>query len=327
MKFAARYTIFLPVHNGGKYLRLCVESILAQSYQYFDLVILENKSTDGSDEWLQRLVQQDSRVKVIPSDKSLSIEENWERILSIPKNEFMTTIGHDDLLDPDFLEVINKTIQEEPEANLYLTHFRLINHEGELIRHCAPMPKYETAADFLAARMAEIRDSFGTGYVIRSESYDRVGGIPAYPNLLFADDALWLKLIGSSVKVTSPQVCFSYRLHAGSTSGSPDYRALFYGLKQYLGFLREIAKDKHELARVIKLYGPQYVARRCQDYYCRLLRNMPRGKPVDSKELLEIKNMLREFASESMLDEKCAAFHRGGRIKSWVSSLKKQILG
>lgn len=321
-----KFTIFLPVKNGGNYLHLCVESILKQSYPDFDLVILENKSTDGSQDWLQRLAQQDSRVKVIVSDESLSIEDNWKRILTVEKNEFMTMIGHDDLLDRDFLEVINNSIIEEPNANLYLTHFRLIDSEGKLIRYCSPMPKYESAENFIAARMGEIRDSFGTGYVMRSELYNKVGGIPSYPNLLFADDTLWLKLIGSGVKVTSSQVCFSYRLHSGSTSGKPDNKALFYGLKNYLSFLKEFYKANPEVAKVIELYGSQYVAKRCQEYYCKTLRNAPWGKSVDTKELIEIKNLLSEFASEYVLDNKCLAYGRLPRAKYWVSSLTKEVL-
>ena len=321
-----KFTIFLPVKNGGNYLHLCVQSILTQSYPHFELVILENKSTDGSQEWLQALVQKDSRVKVIASNESLSIEDNWKRILTNTKNEFMTMIGHDDLLDRDFLEVINNSIIEEPNANLYFTHFRLIDSEGKLIRYCSPMPKYESAVNFLAARMGEIRDSFGTGYVMRSTVYNKVGGILSFPNLLFADDALWLQLIDSGVNVISSQVCFSYRLHSGSTSGNPDSKALFYGLMNYLNFLKELLNENTEVATVIKLYGPQYVARRCQEYYCKILRNVPWGKSVDEKELLEIKSILSEYAPEYMLDDKCLAYGRLPRAKYWVSSLIKEVL-
>lgn len=321
-----KFTIFLPVKNGGNYLHLCIESILKQSYPNFELVILENKSTDGSHEWLQVLALQDFRVKVMASDESLTIEDNWKRILTAKKNEYMTMIGHDDLLDCDFLEVINNTIIAEPNASLYLTHFRLIDSCGELTRYCSPMPKYESAVDFLAARMGEIRDSFGTGYVMRSELYDKVGGIPSYPNLLFADDALWLKLIDSGVKVTSSQVCFSYRLHSGSTSGKPDSKSLFYGLKNYLNFLKEFFKENTAVISVIRLYGPQYVAKRCQEYYCKSLRNVSWGKSVDEKELLEINSILSEFAAEYILDDKCLAYGRLPRAKYWVYSLTKEVL-
>lgn len=317
-KIDPKFSIFLPVRNGGSYLPLTIESILTQSFQNFNLVILENQSTDGTAERLQILERKDSRIKVIPAESPLSIEDNWKRILAVPKNEFMTVIGHDDLLDPNFLEEINKTIQEEPGANLYLTHFRLIDSEGQLIRHCTPIPMHESATEFLAARMAEIRDSFGTGYVMRSKQYDEIGGIPAYPNLMFADDALWVKLIGTTFKATSPQVCFSYRLHPGSVSGTPSQAALFTGLKQYLVFLRELAMENADMAIVIKLYGPQYVTRRCQNYYYHLVKVAPWGRRVDLEKLMEIERLMKEFANEAVLDTKCTNVRRL-RIKYWLS--------
>ena len=318
-----RFTIFIPVKNGRNYIAPCVESILAQTYKNFDLVILAGYSTDGTCAWLRTLEARDARIKVIFSDRELGIEDNWGRIRTVPKNEFMTIVGYDDLLEPDFLEEINTLIQSEPEANLYLTHFKLIDSEGKLIRHCKPIPKYETAAEFLAARMAEIRDSFGTGYVMRSDHYDKLGGIPPYPDLLYADDTLWLGLMGNSFKATSHRVCCSYRLHAGSVSGKPDFAALFNGLKQYLNYLRELAKVNDDLANIIKHYGPQYVASRCQDYYCSLLKTSPWGKSVDPLTLSEIEKIMDEFTGDITLDKKCS--NRGRRImmKYWLSCIAR----
>ena len=102
----AKFTIFVPVHNGGEHLKRCVESVLAQTLPDFDLVILENDSTDGSREWLATM--RDPRVSVLPSERLLPIEENWGRALALPKNEFMTIFGHDDLMDPGYLAVMDE---------------------------------------------------------------------------------------------------------------------------------------------------------------------------------------------------------------------------
>jgi glycosyltransferase involved in cell wall biosynthesis len=324
IKRGLKFSIFLPVNNGGEYLPLCVESILAQSYQDYNLVILENQSTDGTSEWLRALERKDPKVKVITSKAALSIEDNWKRILTVPKNEFMTVIGHDDLLEPNFLEETNKTIQEEPDANLYLTHYKLIDSRGKLIRYCKPIPKQESAAEFLAARMAEIRDSVGAGSVMRSRQYDDVGGIPAYPNLMFADDALWVKLIGTTFIATSPQVCFSYRFHPDSVSGTPSQAALFAGLKQYFGFLRELAMGNADMSRVIKLYGPKYVAKWCQNYYYHLVKVAPWGRQVDRERLMEIERFMKEFASETVLDTSSTKFQL--ILWHWIVNLGHRLL-
>ncbi len=261
------FTIIIPVRNGGNYLKQCVESILAQSYINFELVLLDNASNDTSVEYISSLEQSQEKVKVFRSLEFLTIEKNWARILSIPKKEFITIIGHDDILHPHFLSDIATLINDFPEANLYSSHFNLIDSQGNTIRPCRPIPKFEAAHEYLAARLCDLRDSFGTGFVMRSKDYDDVGGIPLFPNLLYADDCLWLKLIKDGVKITSSNTSFSYRLHESSTSGKPNKLLLFNALITYLEFLRVEAANHNEIDQVIKRYSDKYISARCKEYF------------------------------------------------------------
>ena len=206
-----KFSIILPVKNGGAYIKECVQSILNQTYNDFNLHILENCSNDGTAEWLQTL--KDERIIVIPSEKPLRIEENWGRIASIEKNEFMTMIGHDDVLDENYLQTINYLIEKHPDASLYQTHFRFIDGKGNFLKHCRPMDEKQTASEFLHSLFIDSIDTMGTGYMMRSKDYDDIGGIPAYPDLMFADHSLWIKLASLTYKATSPYERFLYRLH------------------------------------------------------------------------------------------------------------------
>ena len=246
------FTIALPVRNGGAYLRPCVESILAQSCGDFELAILDNASTDGTADYLAGL--RDGRIRLYPAARPLSITESWARLKTIPKNEFLTTIGHDDLLDPEFLAIISRLINEHPDAGLYFTHFRLIDSEGKRLRHCRPMPGRETAAEFLAARLCLLRDSFGTGHVLRSATYDALGGIPDFPKLLYADDALFLQSIGPSYRATASEEAFSYRLHLASTSGHAASRDIFVALERYSQLLLDLQTQDPAIRAVLGRY-------------------------------------------------------------------------
>lgn len=310
-----KFTIVLPVRNGGEYLKLCVQSILNQTYDDFNLEILENCSTDGTPEWLATL--KDPRIRIWPASSSLSIEENWRRILEIPKNEYMTMIGHDDLLDANYLSVMDQLIQKYPDAGLYQAHFRIIDAEGKTTRSCLPMPERETAADFLAARLAQIRDSFGTGHMMRSKDYDRVGGIPSYPKLLYADDALWLMLMESSWKATASEECFSYRLHGASTSGQGDLNSLFQALRQYVVFIEKMTLNNKKIDIVLKSYGPSYIMRLCKAYYQWLLENACyENKIMSENELQAMKNLMKNFSLNSSLIIDSSEFS----ILKWISA-------
>lgn len=286
------FSIFLPVRNGGAHLHACIESIQGQTCNDFELIVLENHSTDGTAEWLKDLPANDPRVSVIPADKPLSVAENWNRILGIRKCPYMSIIGHDDLYDANFLSEIVKLIDAEPDAALYAAHFRLIDQAGKTIRECQPIPRRESAPEFLAARLARIRDSFGTGYVMRSERYDALGGIPPYRDLMYADDSLWMQLIHESYKATSPQSCFSYRLHSGSISGSPSQPSLFEGLSKHVALLREMATENAEITRVLQRYGPDFVRTACRNYYYYLVKTSRWLDGVPPDKIVEINKVM-----------------------------------
>lgn len=236
--------IFLPVRNGIKYLDRAVTSVLNQSYKSYKLIILDNNSIDGSKEYIEKL--KDERIEKIYSDIDLSIFESWQRIYKYAEKTvcsddlFLTTIGHDDIYNSDFLDIIVELINAFPKCNLFQTNFNIINENDQLVRHCIPIPRVETARDFLLARCYGFRDSFGTGYVFRTSQYLKVGGFMNFPLLLWADDLLVYKAIGSSVKVCSDKLAFSYRAHSSSASGSESRKTLYSYHSALCLFLSEI---------------------------------------------------------------------------------------
>jgi hypothetical protein len=263
------FSIILPVRNGGGYLRVCAESILAQTHRDFDVAVLDNRGAVAEIEWIRRLG--DSRFRIIPAAGDLSIEDNWRRTLEIPKSEFMTFVGADDLLDPHFLHVMNGLISRFPDAALYHAHFRLIDENGARIRRCLPMATRETAADFLAARLARFRDSFGTGYVMRARDYDAVGGMPGYRQLLYADDALWLTLMRGAWKATAAEECFAYRVHSESASGGWNPVPRLAALEAYAAFLGGLRQSDPACAEVLDRYGGDFFAPLCRRLFVALL--------------------------------------------------------
>lgn len=264
-----RYSIILPVRNGGHYIKECVASILAQSLDDLNLHILDNCSTDGTLEWLQSL--EDPRVVLYPATHPLSIEANWGRITGIPKNEFITLIGHDDILDPNYLSVMDNLIRQHPDASLYQAHFRYIDAKGGTLRHCKPMDERQSPAEFLAFFLEGLIDTMGTGFMMRGADYDALGGIPPYPNLLFADFELWIGLTLKSYKATANEECFAFRLHQSTTTTSPDVK-MQHAFGQFIDYLEELRSADRRMDEVIRRYGMRFIQFYCKALSHRLLR-------------------------------------------------------
>ena len=244
-----------------------MESILAQSYPHFDLIVLDNQSSDNTVPWVKSLT--DSRIRFYSSSFPLSMVDSWARVVGVKKQEYMTLIGHDDVLDAGFLEAISRLIDREPDAKLYQTGARLIDSKGEKIRTCKPVPDRETPAQYLEGRFSYQRDITGTGVVMRSAEYDRVGGIPHFERLFFADDALWLSLMEGGYKAYDPTELCSIRMHGKkeSTTKPSSWRSLVLGLNQFFDFLGDYVLRDAEAHAAVAKHGAGFVTRYHQNLY------------------------------------------------------------
>jgi glycosyltransferase involved in cell wall biosynthesis len=244
-----KFSIILPVRNGGHYVKECVNSILSQSFKDFNLIVLDNCSTDGTIEWLASL--NNDKIIIYPSLQPLSIEENWARATAVEKNEFITIIGHDDILNSDYLEEMNKLITQFPDAGLYQTHFNFIDGKGEKIRSCVPMQQLVKPVDFFDAVLQNSIEIIGTGFMLRSKEYDFYGGIPDYPNLLYADIEIWMKVIKGKYMAVSAANCFSFRFHIDNTSKSSGLFRL-RAFERMVVFFKQLVTDEPAMAVPLK---------------------------------------------------------------------------
>ena len=282
-----KFSIILPVKNGGDYVKECVNSILSQTLQDFNMIVLDNCSNDGTLKWLQSL--NDQRIVIHQSQTPLSIEENWARIKSIPKNEFITLIGHDDILNKEYLQVMTDLIQKYPSASLYQSHYHYIDKDGKILRNCLPMDEVQQAHEFLALYMCNLVESTGTGYMMRSKHYDDFGGInPGYNNLIFADFTLWIELAGISYKATSFEATFKYRVH-NSVSKVTNGEAYQQAFDKFIEFIIEKAGENEKIKLASERYGKRFLL-----YFCEALSHRILKTPRDQRKIT-VRNLIEKF--------------------------------
>jgi glycosyltransferase involved in cell wall biosynthesis len=294
------FTVFLPVRNGWPYVKECVESILRQTYAQFELQILDNCSSDQTVPWVSSL--RDDRVRLTYARSPLSIEESWRRITGFPKRQFMTVIGHDDLLEPDFLALTKALIERHPEASLYQTGTRLINADGKTIRNYRAVPEREEAAHYLAGRLTLQREVSGTGYVMRSEDFENVGGMPMFEKLFYSDDALWLSLMVKSYKAAEPREAVAVRIHPLSESASlpSAWLSMLVSLNQFDAFLAQFVKRDEASRRVRDALGSAFLLNRHQNVYVYALIDACRRRArIDPQAVARIKSSLAISSPEN----------------------------
>jgi glycosyltransferase involved in cell wall biosynthesis len=101
---APRVSIGLPVYNGEKFLRATLDSILAQSFTDFEVVICDNCSTDSTPEICREYQARDSRVAYHRNERNLGPAPNYNRCFDLSRGDLFKWSAADDLMAPAFLE-------------------------------------------------------------------------------------------------------------------------------------------------------------------------------------------------------------------------------
>lgn len=98
-----RVSIGLPVYNGENFLRCALESILAQNYTDFEVIISDNASEDATQEICQSFAEKDQRIRYYRNPTNLGLFKNFNQVFELSKGKYFQWMAHDDLLAPEFL--------------------------------------------------------------------------------------------------------------------------------------------------------------------------------------------------------------------------------
>jgi len=120
-------SIGLPVYNGEKYLRQCVDSILSQTFENCELIICDNASSDKTEEICRKYAYQDPRVRYFRNAENLGAARNFNRTFELSCGEYFKWIAADEVIEPQFLEKCVDLLDRNPSVILSCTKYILIN--------------------------------------------------------------------------------------------------------------------------------------------------------------------------------------------------------
>lgn len=127
-------SIGLPVYNGEKYLRRAIDSLLAQDYEGFELIISDNASTDRTAEICQKYQLKDHRVHYYRNENNMGGAWNFSRVLELASGEFFMWTADDDIWKPEFISSLLTELQNHPEAGVAMCATDVVGEDERLIR-------------------------------------------------------------------------------------------------------------------------------------------------------------------------------------------------
>lgn len=144
-------TVAVPVFNGENYLRQALDSLLAQTYSDFDLLIVDNASTDTTPDIASEYGERDPRVRYHRNKSNIGAAANWFHALDLCATRYFKWAAHDDLYAPEFLERCVDALERDPSVVACFSRTVPISGEGKIIR----IDQLETQVDTMSSRPDE----------------------------------------------------------------------------------------------------------------------------------------------------------------------------
>jgi len=128
-----RVTFGVPVRNGEATVARCLDSILRQDFEDFEVVVSDNASTDATCARVEAIAALDPRVRLVRRETNVGLIENFNGVAREARGEFFRWIGADDWLEPDYTSACVAALDAHPEAIVATSGFDLVDPEGGTI--------------------------------------------------------------------------------------------------------------------------------------------------------------------------------------------------
>lgn len=237
-----RVSVCIPAYQAARYLQAALDSILAQDYPDFEVVVVDNNSSDGTREILDAI--KDDRLRVVRNATTLPVMDNFNYAVAQSRGKFVKVFCADDLLEPSCIAQQVAVFESNPGVALVASPTDFIDDNGELIVAARGLGGIvgQLPAEHVIKRLVRSGGNpIGAplAAMFRRDDFDRSGGFRAELEFL-ADLDLWSRLLQFGDFVGLPMTLGSFRIRSESVSGLTSARVQ---LAQHIEFDRQIGGD------------------------------------------------------------------------------------
>ncbi len=280
-------SIIVPVYNSEKYLKECISSILNQTYKKFELILINDGSTDNSLSICEIYRHKDDRINLINQENSgVSVARN--KGLEVANGEWITFIDSDDYIHVDFLDTFYKNINKKNDFILQ----NVVQFDDEISYEF--ISYFDTEKDPLNFFKTYSPHLFYPWSRLFKKEIIKNNKIEFEPKISFAEDALFIMTYLNYCKCikTINKVGYYYRDTPNSliTKAGFDFETntyLFYQLKSKL--LKLITEDSVENKKIIGSQLVQFCNRVLISIY----------KDAHNNQLVKTNTLLKEFFKDN----------------------------
>ncbi len=223
MNTAPLISVLLPVYNGMAYLALSVESVLKQELQNFELLIIDDVSSDGSYEYLKSL--QDDRIKLFRNETNKGLFYNLNFLIGQSTSGLIKLWAQDDIMYPHCLAGFVNFHQKHPNLGFSYSGRTIIDEMGKIKENTNEDKTPEIISTELHAKIAYYTGSIAgniANVCINKKALDKVGQFKEHMKIS-ADFDMWVRLAEHFKTGFIKEELIMLRDHGGQLSRNPQY--------------------------------------------------------------------------------------------------------
>ena len=211
-KNEALVSIVMPAYNCEKYVVEAINSILAQTYRNWELLVLDDGSKDNTLRIIEEFSQKDSRIKALPNGKNMGVSATRNRGIELASGEWIAFLDSDDMWKPEKLEKQFEIVEKEA-AEFLFTGSSYINEEGEPYKGIFEVPEKITYKKLRNQNVISC-----SSVLVKKKYFEH---IKMEKDEMHEDYAVWLRILKLGVTafgVNEPLLI--YRISRNSKSGN-----------------------------------------------------------------------------------------------------------
>lgn len=199
-----KVSIVMPVYNGERFLKRSIESVLVQTFSDWELLIVNDCSSDSSSEIMEQYAAMDPRVHVINNLQNQKLPRSLNIGFEHAEGEYWTWTSDDNIYDSRAIETMVDYLDVHPNIGLVYTDMYYIDENEEVLS------EFKMPTDTFL-----LENVVGASFMYRAECAREAGGYD--PDVFLIEDYdYWLRLRQVTDVARIPQLLYWYRLHPGS---------------------------------------------------------------------------------------------------------------
>lgn len=128
-----KVSVLIPTYNYARYIGEAIDSVLEQTFSDFEIIIVDNCSTDNTQEIVELYLQRDKRVKYYRNDTNIGAERNFNQCLLYANGEFIKFLNADDKFAPSILEKFVNILENDPTISIVTSYRKYIGLKNDVL--------------------------------------------------------------------------------------------------------------------------------------------------------------------------------------------------